>query len=160
MRKILVLSLALLALPAIAAKPAVEEAPRVTQLKWLAGCWSFDTADGYYEEHWTTPTGNSILGLSRRVGEGYTRESDFMRIVTSGGEGFDFISQQYGGDDGRYNSVTLSANRLVFENPSTAFPRKVVYEFAAPDKLTMRLEGSNEGRPTGLSFPMKRKSCP
>jgi hypothetical protein len=156
MRTLLTLVLALSALPALAA----TEAPRVTQLKWLTGCWSFDTADGVYEEHWTTPTGNSILGLSRRVGGDFTREHDYMRIVTSGGEGFDFISQQYGGDDSRYNSVAITASRLVFENPDRPFPRKVTYEAVAPNGLNMRLEGTNEGRPMGLSFPMKRKPCP
>jgi len=160
MRHALALVLSLLALPALAAKPAAEEALRVNQFKWLTGCWSFDTPDGVYEEQWTTPTGNSMLGTSRRVGEGYTREYDFMRLVTSGGGGFDFISQQYGGDDNRYNSTSASASRVVFESVDRPFPRKISYEFAAPDKLTMRLEGLNEGRPMGLSFPMKRKPCP
>ncbi|HEY0915098.1 MAG TPA: DUF6265 family protein [Solimonas sp.] len=160
MRNILMLSLALLATPALAAKPAADEALRVTQFKWLSGCWGFDTADGVYEEQWTTPTGNSMQGLSRRIGEGYTREYDFMRLVTSGGGGFDFVSQQYGGDESRYNSSSVAANRVVFENPERPFPRKISYEYAAPDKLTMRLEGTSDGRPMGLSFPMKRKSCP
>lgn len=160
MRTILALSLALLALPALAAKPAADDALRVSQFQWLTGCWSFDTADGVYEEQWTTPTGNSMLGMSRRVGAGFTREHDFMRLVTSGGGGFDFISQQYGGDESRYNSVTINPTRAVFENMDRPFPRKISYESTSPNALTMRLEGSNEGRPTGLSFPMKRKPCP
>jgi hypothetical protein len=154
MRPVLLLCLCF-ALPAFAA-----DAPRVTQLKWLSGCWGFDTPDGVYEEFWTTPTGNSMLGVSRRVGEGYTREFDMMRIVTSGGEGFDYVSTPNGGAESRFNSVSIAASKLVFENPDQAFPRRISYEVVAPNALTMRLEGSNEGRQTGLSFPMKRKPCP
>ncbi len=150
------LTLALL----LSAGPATAEIARVDQFAWLTGCWGFDTGSGRYEEMWSAPTGNNIIGVSRRVEDGFTREFEYMRIVTTGGGGFDYIALPGGENPTRFSSVSVSGTTAVFENPDNAFPRRISYEFVAPDALRARIEGTANGRPAGLSFPMKRQPCP
>jgi hypothetical protein len=139
---------------------AHADAARVSQFQWLTGCWGFDTPDGRYEETWTAPTGNNMLGVSRRILDGFTREFEYMRIVTSGGGGFDFIAMPQGENATSFNSVSLAGTRVVFENPDHDFPSRVIYEFAPPDALNARIEGTSNGRPMGINFPLKRQACP
>ncbi|HUP90871.1 MAG TPA: DUF6265 family protein [Solimonas sp.] len=152
--------LGLLLAGALLASSAGAQTARVDQFAWLAGCWGFDTPDGRYEEQWTTPTGNSMLGVSRRVADGFTKEFEFMRIVTSGGGGFDFTAQPNDGPVGRFNMLTLTGTKVVFERPENEFPKKVIYEFVPPASLNARIEGVSGGHPMGLNFPMKKKACP
>ncbi|MGB0221414.1 MAG: DUF6265 family protein [Sinimarinibacterium flocculans] len=139
---------------------ALAQSARVDQFRWLAGCWAFDTPDGRYEEIWTPPTGNSMLGVSRRIVDGFTREFEYMRIVTSGGGGFDFIALPQGENATRFNSVSFTDNSVVFENPDNDFPNRVTYTLAPPDGVDARIEGRSNGQPMGINFPLKRTSCP
>lgn len=139
---------------------AGADAARVDQLAWLSGCWGFDTADGAYEETWTTPTGNSMLGVSRRTAGGYTREFEYMRIVTSGGGGFDLIAQPNGNDETRFNSVSFDDTQISFDNPTNDFPTRIVYERDGADALNARIEGTHQGHPMVQRFPLKRRTCP
>ncbi|SFF39799.1 hypothetical protein SAMN04488120_103205 [Fontimonas thermophila] len=148
------------AIAALLASTVVHaEAARVDQFKWLAGCWGFDTDNGRYEEMWSAPTGNNIVGVSRRIADGFTREFEFMRIVTSGG-GFDYIALPQGENEVRFNSIVADGTRAVFENPDNAFPSRISYEFVPPDALNARIEGQSNGQTMRLNFPMKRRPCP
>ena len=147
-----------------AAMPAwADDGPaRVTQLQWMAGCWGFSGGGSSYEEVWLAPTGNSMLGLSRRISEdNYTREFEYLRVTTSGGGGFDYVAQPGGQAATKFNMSELKGTRAVFENPDHDFPKKITYEYRAPDQLTARLEGkdTSSGQPLMVNFPMKRKGC-
>lgn len=147
-------------LAAAAAMSASAQTARVDQFAWLAGCWGFDTPTGRYEEVWTQPTGNNITGISRRVEDGFTKEYEYMRIVTSGGGGFDFIAQPQGGAPTAFALLSLQGTKVIFENPMHDFPKKIIYEFVPPHALNARIEGLSGGRPMGMNYPMKRKPCP
>lgn len=144
----------------LAGTAAHADAVRVDEFKWLAGCWGFDTENGRYEEIWSAPTGNNIVGVSRRIEDGFTREFEFMRIVTSGGGGFDYVALPQGENETRFNSLSFGGNKVVFDNPDHDFPSRITYEFVPPDALNARIEGKSNGRPMGLNFPMKRRPCP
>lgn len=142
------------------AAPAAAQTARVDQFAWLAGCWSFETPDGRYEEQWSKPTGNNIIGTSRRVADGFTREFEFLRIVTSGGGGFDYIALPQGEGETRFNMLSMQGGKVIFENPAHDFPTRIIYEFVPPDALHARIEGNSDGRPLAQNFPMQRRSCP
>lgn len=141
---------------------ASDEVARVPQLGWMAGCWGFSGGGSSYEEVWLKPTGNSMLGLSRRISDdGYTREFEFLRIVTSGGDGFDYVAQPKGEPPAKFNMSELRGTRVVFENIENDFPQRIIYEYKAPDQLNARIEGKDKssGRVSAINFPMRRKSC-
>lgn len=144
----------------LASAAQAEDVARVEQLKWMTGCWGFSGGGSSYEEVWLAPTQNSMLGVSRRVSDdGVTREFEFLRIVTSGGGGFDFVAQPGGNPPTRFNTLEIKPNRVVFDNPLHDYPQKISYEFRAPDQLNARIEGKDNGQPAATNFPMKRKTC-
>jgi len=149
-----------LALMAAAATAGADDAARVDRFAWMSGCWGFDTETGRYEEIWTAPSGNSMLGVSRRIENGFTREFEFLRIVTSGGGGFDYIAMPRGENETRFNTASITDHRVVFDNPANEFPSRIVYEHTPPDQLDARIEGTSNGQPMALRFPMRRRSCP
>ena len=152
-------TLAMLLLPT--AQPLLaDDVARVNQFAWMTGCWGFSGGGSSYEEIWTKPTGNSMLGLSRRVSDdGYTREFEYMRITTSGGGGFDFTAQPGGSASDKFNMLEQKGTRVVFERGGKDFPQRVIYEFRAPDSLNARIEGTENGQAAGINFPLKRKPC-
>lgn len=140
---------------------ALADPPRATDFKWMSGCWGYESGGSSYEEHWLEPSGNSILGIAHRDSNGFTRDFDYIRIVTSG-DGFDFVSQPKGDPELRYGMTTQKkGSSVTFESLSgLGFPTRITYEYTAPDSLKVRFEGRNDAnQPMASVFPMKRKSC-
>lgn len=151
------LVLVAMALPLLA---QADDVARVTQLSWMTGCWGFSGGGSSYEEVWLAPTLNNMLGLSHRVSDdGITREFEFLRVVTSGGGGFDYVAQPKGEPPTKFNMLESRGTRVVFENTDHDFPQRIIYEYRAPDQLNARIEGKQNGQLTGINFPMKRKAC-
>jgi len=59
---------------------ARQAKPTLDSLAWIAGAWAGDAGGVEMEEHWTTPKGNSMIGLHRDVAKGRTVGFEFMRI--------------------------------------------------------------------------------
>ena len=147
-------------LMALSSAALADDVARVSQFSWMTGCWGFSGGGSSYEEVWLSPTGNSMLGLSRRVSnDNYTREFEFVRIATSGGGGFDYIAQPQGNPPTKFNMLELKGTRVVFENLDHDFPQRIIYEYKAPDSLNARIEGKDQGQPAAINFPLKRKPC-
>ena len=47
---------------------------------WLAGDWQLTSAPQCVEEHWTAPSSNLLVGMSRTVAGGRTTSFEFVRI--------------------------------------------------------------------------------
>lgn len=140
---------------------AFAESPRATDFKWMAGCWGYESGGSTYEEHWLAPSGNTMLGIAHRDADGFTRDFDYIRIVTSG-TGFDFVSQPKGDPELRFGMTTQKkGSSVTFESLSgIGFPTRITYEYTAPDSLKVRFEGrSEDSKPMLNIFSMRRKSC-
>ncbi|HET7436052.1 MAG TPA: DUF6265 family protein [Thermoanaerobaculia bacterium] len=144
----------LIATSAIAAPPPQS----VTQLRWLAGCWSADGEQLGSVEQWLAPAGGTLLGMSRTVRDGKTVESEFMQIEERDGT-LVFIATPSGQSRAEFRAIELTASRVVFENRAHDFPQRVIYERVAPTKLRARIEGAKNGKSKGIDFPMTRASC-
>lgn len=138
---------------------AAADAPRATDFKWLSGCWGFERGGSEYKEHWLPATGNSILGVSQRVTDGFGKEFEYLRLVTTG-SGFDYIRQPQGDAEIRYGMTQAKGTEVHFEILSgSEFPSKISYEYIAPDTLNERLQGTSAGKPVMITFPMRRIAC-
>jgi len=120
MRRLIVL-LALLAVPAFAAEPRVED------LKWMAGHWAA-TIDGVaMEELWLAPSGGLMLGMHREVKDGRATEFEFLRIAMTK-DGVTYLPQPGGQPPTTpFKLVESGANRAVFANPEHDFPQRILY---------------------------------
>lgn len=123
----------LLALPAVAAEPVVDD------LAWMGGHWS----DGEVEELWLSPKGNLMLGLSRTVRKNGRVAFEFIRIARTD-KGIAYIAQPGGKPPTPFTLVESKPGRAVFTNPGHDFPKRIVYELR-DGKLCARTDDGTDG---------------
>src|SRR5262245_12696557 len=64
---------------------AADTKHKIEDLSWLAGSWeTANAAERWTDEHWTTPAGGAMLGMSRTLKAGVLAEFEYLRIVQKG----------------------------------------------------------------------------
>ena len=138
--------------------PTAAAAPTISDLSWLAGDWQ--TAAGgrsQTDEHWTHPTGASMLGLSRTVAGGRTYEFEYLRIEQRQ-DGIYYVAHPKARCPGTdFKLTSLTTTEAVFENPAHDFPKRVTYRKTAEGSIVASVDG--EPGTKGFTFtylPMKK----
>jgi hypothetical protein len=127
----------------------------IDRLAWLAGCWTRPRPNGVIEEQWMAPLGGSMIGMSRTVVDGRTREYEFVRIMAVDGR-LAYIAKPSGQAEATFPMKTLDEGLVVFENPAHDFPQRVIYRRNADGTVTARIEGTVKGEARGRDFPYKQ----
>jgi len=84
---------------------------------------------------------------------------EFLRIVESDA-GIHYISKpSQNKEESAFKLVKSSANEVVFENSTHDFPQRIIYRLTKPDALSSRIEGTMNGKASGVDFPMTRAKC-
>jgi hypothetical protein len=124
-------------------------------LAWLAGHWSGTSEGADVEEHWTVPTGGTMLGNARTVQNGKTVFFEYLRIEEKDGAIL-YLASPMGRDPPTpFTLVERTQDRLVFENPEHDFPQRIVYTREG-DKLRARIEGVQQGKVTSSEWVYAR----
>jgi hypothetical protein len=122
--------------------------PTLTDLAWMAGSWAGTARGIAMEEHWTSPKGNSMVGLHRDVGKGRTLLFEFLRIEQQGDQ-IVYLSMPNGRSPATsFPLKEVSGTRVVFENPTHDFPQRIIYWMDGAD-LRARIEGTMNGKAGG-----------
>jgi hypothetical protein len=131
----------------------------VDRAAWLAGCWELRTANRVTTEMWMSPAGNVMLGASRTVAGGTTREFEFLRLSVRG-DTLVYTAIPSGQRETEFKSAGSGNSPIVFENPAHDFPQRIIYRRPSPDSLVARIEGPGPNNTTrGIDFPMRRVNC-
>ena len=144
---------------ALSAGAALAEPDPVDQLAWLQGCWRAAGAEAGSVEQWTAPAGGTMLGLSRTVKGGKTVAHEFMQIRETAPGKLAYIAMPSGQTTTSFALVQASASHAVFENPAHDFPQRVSYRRDGALILTARIEGTINGKPKAIDFPLQRIGC-
>jgi hypothetical protein len=131
----------------------------VGKVAWLAGCWKNASGEPGSIEQWLPPAGGNLLGVSRTVRQGKTVTYEFMRIASEPGGVLAFHAQPSGQAATTFLAVKLTDTEVVFENLQHDFPQRVIYAADGPERLNARIEGTRNGKPRAIHFPMVRVSC-
>jgi hypothetical protein len=126
----------------------------IGKLTWLTGCWSLSRPDGETEEHWMSPRGATMLGMSRTVRDGKTVEHEFLQIRLEAGR-LAYEARPSGQPPAIFPLKSLEADAVTFENPSHDFPQRISYRRTS-DGVTARIEGTANGKSRGVDFPFVR----
>ncbi len=132
----------------------------VDRLSWLAGCWSIERGEPGSGEQWMAPAGGTLLGTSRTVRDGRTAGFEFMRIASGADGTLAFHAQPSGKPGASFALTSLTDTSVVFENPRTEFPQRIVYRLEAPGRLGAAIEGTRDGIARRIDYPMLRTTCP
>lgn len=131
--------------------------PTVQALGWISGCWENTCGKRYNEEHWMKAAGNTMLGMSRTINDGRTREFEFLRIHEDKGDIY-YTSKPSGQPEASFKLISWKENEAVFENPTHDFPQRIIYrrDCAA---LQASIEGKMNGQERGVDFLFTRAKC-
>ena len=134
----------------------VAMALSLADIGWLAGNWEMSAGARCVEEHWTAPSSNLLVGMSRTVEGGRTTSFEFVRIEARA-DGIYYVAQPGGRPPVDFKLASDVASELVFVNPGHAdHLRRIVYRRQADDGLTARIEGEDSGRPFTVDYPYRR----
>ena len=93
---------------------------------WIAGCWS-GTRDGErFHERWTLADASTLLGVSHTVKGGKVTAFEFLRVIVKDGKAV-YVAQPGGVPPTEFVAASMTAERIVFENPTHDFPKRVIY---------------------------------
>lgn len=145
------------AMLAVAGAAAAER--DITALAWIAGCWAPEQGEPGSVEHWLPPAGGTMLGVSRTVKNGQTREFEFMQLRVNAEGKLVFVALPSGQKEATFVASSVGADSVTFENPQHDFPQKVSYRLESAGRLIGRIEGTRGGTLRGIDFPMRRVSC-
>lgn len=127
----------------------------IDQAGWVAGCWSRQAGERSTEEYWLKPAGGTMFGVSRTIAKGQTREYEYLRIVEQNGT-LAYIALPSGQKEATFTLASIKPDEMVFENPKHDFPTRITYQRQPDGSLKARIEGTMNGQPRGIDFPMRR----
>jgi len=143
-------------LAALAVAASAQEKD-LSSFTWLAGAWEATQGNRVIEEHWTTPTANSMIGMSRTVSGDRTAEFEFLRIEKRGADLF-YVPQPNGRPPVSFKLTSSENGRFVFEN-TTGEDRvhRIEYRREGESGLIARVEGAQDGKPFAFEFRYRRR---
>src|SRR5215212_3312748 len=110
----------------LAATAGAQGAAPADSLGWLAGCWQLAGGTRVVDEQWMAPRGGEMLGMSRTVSGGATREYEFLRIYARG-DTLIYAARPAGQPPAEFRATKISATEAIFENPQHDFPQTIGY---------------------------------
>ena len=127
----------------------------LADIGWLAGNWEMSAGARCIEEHWTAPSSNLLVGMSRTVEGGRTTSFEFVRIEARV-DGIYYVAQPGGRPPVDFKLASDVASELVFVNPGHAdHLKRIVYRHQAGEGFTARIEGEDSGRPFAVDYPYR-----
>ncbi len=162
MRRVLLL-LAALTLPAAALAQAPAPAPSravLSDLSWMAGRWVDDSDGNLSEEVWTSPEGDSMMGMWRYLSGGRTRIYELLTITVEA-DGIVMRLRHFDpklvGREDKEKSVELhlvawKPREVTFEGPAVGAPGLVRLTYSRPSDDTLSTTLEKEGKTQEFRF--------
>jgi hypothetical protein len=120
----------------------------VAKLRWMAGTWTGQSGGATVELTWLPPLDGVMAAANQAAVPGKPQRVEFITI-TANDDGVTFNPVLVGGTLGVYRKQPGPDGEAVFENPQSAFPRRVIYRRCGADLCT-RLEGEVNGKPAAF----------
>ncbi|HEX6104795.1 MAG TPA: DUF6265 family protein [Gemmatimonadales bacterium] len=149
-------SVALVLTLPLAPAPVLAPGP-LEPLRFMAGCWRGPAGRGrMIEEHYTAPSRNLILGMTRYTRDGVATGYEFSTIAWEDST-IVLTPRPEGQQPVPFRLALLQPRSAVWENPDHDFPTRIAYRRLAGDTLVARIEGP-EGR-NASEWRMARVRC-
>jgi hypothetical protein len=128
------------------ALPIPAAASEIHKLSGLAGSGAGEKDGVRLEEHWTAPSGATMIGMHRDIRGGRTVSFEFFRVVEDS-LGLVYMAQPGGRAPATpFRAKSLESRRVVFENLEHDFPQRVIYWMGKDGALQARVEGTIGGK--------------
>ncbi len=136
-----------------------QDAPKFEILGWIAGNWTGTMGRATMEENWLPAAGGAMLGISRVVAGPRMVAFEFLRIIQRDGEIY-YVAQPGGRAATEFKLTSVTATRVVFENPAHDHPKIITYEKSGEGKLVATIEGNERGQHKKQEFHFTKQRFP
>jgi len=135
-----------------------QDAPSLSNAKWLLGKWGNQTQRGKMVEEWSLINDSTYGGRSYMI---TATDSISLESIVLKKEGNDIfyiptVKGQNNDQPVKFKLTSSSANQLVFENPAHDFPQKISYTLETENSLMAEISGMINGQQRSRKFPMTR----
>ena len=138
-----------------------EPKPTMEAAGFIAGCWEINRPDKgvLTQEQWMAPAGGAMIGMARNVRNRKMASYEFLRLVLTD-SGLHYIAKpSQSKSETAFKLVKWAANEAVFENPEHDFPQRIIYRRPNSKTLNARIEGTMNGKATGMDYPFTKAKC-
>jgi hypothetical protein len=144
--------------PIHAAATMAEPPTTISELAWIAGDWQTPAGGkAQIEEHWTAPSGDTMIGVGRTIAGGKTVEFEYLRIEQRA-EQIYYVASPKGRCPGTDFKLTrLAGQEATFENPTHDFPKRIIYRKNSDGSLTASIDGGTGTKSMSFAYqPMAK----
>jgi len=131
---------------------------KIVGTDWLLGKWENKSDDGNLLEIWKKVNDSLFIGESYFIKEKDTLHSEKMELQQKG-ENLMYVSIIKGQNNDKpitFNHNIEIEKQLVFENPKSEYPRKIVYKPIAKDRIFIEVSGIQQDKPSSTRYSMKK----
>ncbi len=141
---VLALSILLLAGCSHFAAPVPHEAGGLEKLQWLVGDWVSEGTTNITYESWQWQ-GDQLegVGRSKSRASGEIRVTETLQLLSRNGDILYIPTVAHNPGPVPFTLVQHSPTRFVFENPAHDFPKRIVYERIADDRIRVTVSGDD-----------------
>lgn len=135
-----------------------KEVSKIVGTDWLLGKWENKSDEGNLMEIWKKTNDSLFIGESYFIKGKDTLHFEKIQMKQKG-ENLLYISTIKGQNNDK--PVTFNHNieiekQLVFENPKSEYPRKIVYKPIAKDRILIEVSGIQQDKPSSVRYSMKK----
>lgn len=143
---------------------ATDAKPTLEDLSWLAGTWRGEGLGGEFEEHWTTASAGTMLGVFRLAVDGKVQVIEFTLIAEEEERialRFKHFRPDYSTWEGEqpldFTLVSVTESEAVFlsEAPDQNAPRRISYSLLEDGSLVAEVAGSDDEGSITDSFELR-----
>jgi hypothetical protein len=143
---------ALIVLIALILQPVPKDLP-----SWMTGCWAGQRGGERFYERWIAADATTLLSVAHTTKGGRMTAFEFLRVTVKDGKVV-YIAQPGGGPPTEFTATSVTADRIVFENPTHDFPKRVIYRRKDANALTASIDGGSDAA-NRVVYEMTRQGC-
>jgi hypothetical protein len=132
---------------------------RIEKVLWLQGKWESNIHGKKICEEWKLVNDSTLFGASYFIQNMDTLIQETMNIEIREGQMFFkaiAIAEDSTIEETKFELLSLTSEKVEFENLLHDFPQKIVYARQNKDSLIAYIDGNYNGQYNRINFPMKR----
>ncbi len=132
---------------------------KLKTMDWLVGNWENKSEFGDMQENWEKVNDSVYNGYSYFIKGKDTLHSETIALQQKEDQVL-YVPTVKGQNNDQpvvFLLTKQTPKQLVFENPNHDYPKKIVYNQITSDSLVAVISGTQQGKASSDSFPMKKK---
>jgi hypothetical protein len=132
---------------------------KLKTMDWLVGTWENNSEYGDMQENWEKINDSVFRGTSYLIKVKDTLHSESIALESKDDQVLyiPIVKGQNNDQPVVFLLTKQTPKQLVFENPNHDYPKKIVYNQITADSLVAVISGTQQGKASSDSFPMKKK---